>query len=288
MRLDASGGRVRSRRAGKRAAVAFAYACLTLALVVVLLPFLWMVSTSLKSLQETFSTRLDFIPLVPRWENYGRVWSILPFARYFLNSLIVAGCTTVIQVALGSLAAYGFGRLEWPGRDKVFVVYLAAMMIPGQVIMIPNFLLMSALGGLDTYAGIILPQSFTVFGVFLLRQFFKTIPKSLEDAALMDGCGHGRIYARIILPLAKPGLAALGVFSFMFSWNNFLWPLVVSYRESIFTLPIGLLSFQGQFSTDYPLMMAAACQAMLPILILYAIAQRYFIEGVAMTGQANA
>jgi multiple sugar transport system permease protein len=256
-------------------------------LIAVLFPFVWMLSTSLKALSATFTTRIHLFPSPALWGNYVKVWKILPFGTFYLNSVIVSATITLAQLLLCSLAAYAFARLQWPGRDVVFLIYLAAMMIPSQVTLIPNFLFMRILGGIDHYWGIILPQVFTVFGTFLLRQFFLTIPKSLEEAALMDGCSHMRIYARIIMPLAKPGLAALGVFAFMFSWNNFLWPLVVSYRESMFTLPIGLLSFVGQFSTDFPLMMAAACQAMLPVLILYAIAQKRFVEGITLTGLAN-
>jgi multiple sugar transport system permease protein len=182
------------------------------------------------------------------------------------------------------MAAFAFARLKWPGRDKVFVVYLAAMMIPGQVTMIPNFLLVRMLGGFDTYWGLILPQSFGVFSVFLLRQFFRGIPQSLEEAAIIDGASKWRIYASIIMPLSKSSLAALAVFAFMFSWNNFLWPLVITSKASMFTLPIGLMSFQGQYATDFPMMMAAACLSMLPILLLYSVAQRHFIEGITLTG----
>lgn len=264
------------------------YTFLTIGLVFVLLPFIWMLSTSLKQLNETFTTRIKFIPDKIMWSNYLEVWRLLPFGRFFLNSSIVSVTVTVLQLFLCSMAAFAFSRLKWPGRDSVFLLYLAAMMIPGQVILIPNFLMIKLLGGIDTYWGVIVPQLFSVFGTFLLRQFFLTIPAELEEAAIIDGCGYFKIYRSIILPLSKPGLAALGVFAFMFSWNNFLWPLVVLNKEFMFTLPIGILSFQGQFSTNWPLMMAGACQAMLPILIIYAIGQRYFMEGISLTGFANA
>jgi multiple sugar transport system permease protein len=288
MRTEAAARRPLGRAARTAITKAIVYVFLVIGLVLVLLPFVWMLSTSLKSLGSTFTTRLDFIPRHILWSNYARVWSILPFGTFYLNSFLVAATVTLFQILLGSMAAYGFARLRWPGRDAVFVVYLAAMMIPGQVVLIPNFLVMSALGGMDSYWGIIAPQVFTVFGTFLLRQSFKTIPLSLEEAALIDGASRFRIYASVIMPLSKPALAALGVFSFMWAWNNFLWPLVVTSKQSMFTLPIGLLSFQGQYTTDFPLMMAAACQAMLPVLLLYAAAQKYFIEGVALTGMANA
>jgi multiple sugar transport system permease protein len=287
MRHESALARLAGKAARGAIAKAVVYAFLVVGLAIVLLPFAWMLSTSLKSLAATFTTQVEFIPKRPLWSNYSRVWSILPFGTFYLNSLIVAAIVTASQIFLSSLAAYGFARLSWPGRDKAFILYLAAMMIPGQVVLIPNFLAVSSLGGVDRYWGLIVPQVFTVFGTFLLRQSFKTIPASLEEAALMDGASRARIYASVIMPLSKPAIAALGVFSFMFSWNNFLWPLVVTSKERMFTLPIGLLSFQGQYTTDFPLMMAAACQAMLPVLILYAAAQKYFIEGVALTGMAN-
>jgi multiple sugar transport system permease protein len=264
------------------------YFLLLIGLVVVLMPFIWMVSTSLKDISQTFTTKINIIPKKIIWMNYINVWKVLPFGRFFLNSFLVSTIITVVQVFICSMAAFAFSRLQWPGRDKVFVLYLAAMMIPGQVILIPDFLIVRFLGAINSLQGIILPQLFGVFGVFLLRQFFLTIPFSLDEAAIIDGCGYFKIYTNIILPLAKPGLAAMSVFSFMFSWNNFLWPLVVINDETKYTLPLGIVSFQGQFSTDWPMMMAAACLAMLPILIIYAFAQKYFIEGIALTGMANA
>ena len=279
---------MKSRKKSQRIVNGVIYSLLGIGLIAMLMPFIWMLSTSLKELSKTFTTRIVFIPDRIIWSNYTEVWRLLPFGRFFFNSLIVSVTITVLQLFLCSMAAYAFSRLEWPGRDKVFLLYLAAMMIPGQVILIPNFLTIKLLGGIDTYWGVIIPQLFGVFGTFLLRQFFLTIPATLEEAAIIDGCGYFKIYRSIILPLSKPGLAALGVFAFMFSWNNFLWPLVVLNKELMFTLPIGILSFQGQFSTNWPLMMAGACQAMLPILLIYAFGQKYFIEGISLTGMANA
>ncbi len=260
------------------------YFLLGLGLLIVLTPFLWMLSTSLKSMSEALSVDFSFLPRDIRWENYTEVWRLLPFGRFFVNSFIVSIAVTTLQVGLSSMAAYAFARLQWPGRDIVFVVYLSSLMLPMQIAMIPNFFLLRTLGAVDTYLSVILPQSFVVFGTFLLRQFFLSIPRSLQDAALIDGAGHLRIYALIVMPLAKPGLATLGVFSFMFSWNNFLWPLIMLNSQRLFTLPLGLVSFQGQFSTNWPLMMAAACQSMIPVLMLYGLAQRHFIEGVTITG----
>lgn len=282
------GVKMRSSKKKKFIGNTIIYFLLITGLIVMLMPFVWMLSTSFKELSDTFTTRIDLIPDKVMWSNYVDVWKLLPFGRFYLNSFIVSVTVMLLQLFFCSMAAYAFARLQWPGRDKVFLLYLAAMMIPGQVILIPNFLIIKLLNGINTYWGVILPQLFSVFGTFLLRQFFMTIPSSLEEAAIIDGCGHFKIYSSIILPLSKPGLSALGVFAFMFSWNNFLWPLVVLNRETMFTLPLGILSFQGQYSTNWPLMMAAACQAMLPILIIYAFGQKYIIESISMTGLANA
>ncbi len=282
------GVKMRSSKKKKFIGNTIIYFLLITGLIVMLMPFVWMLSTSFKELSDTFITRIDLIPDKVMWSNYVDVWKLLPFGRFYLNSFIVSVTVMLLQLFFCSMAAYAFARLQWPGRDKVFLLYLAAMMIPGQVILIPNFLIIKLLNGINTYWGVILPQLFSVFGTFLLRQFFMTIPSSLEEAAIIDGCGHFKIYSSIILPLSKPGLSALGVFAFMFSWNNFLWPLVVLNRETMFTLPLGILSFQGQYSTNWPLMMAAACQAMLPILIIYAFGQKYIIESISMTGLANA
>lgn len=261
-----------------------AYSLLVLGLVVVLTPFLWMISTSLKTMNEALSTRFHFLPQEYAWTNYATVWEVLPFGRFMVNSFIVSIGVTIIQIVTSSMAAYAFSRLKWRGRDAVFVLYLSSLMLPMQIAMIPNFFLLRTVNLIDTHVSVILPQAFTVFGTFLLRQFFLAIPQSLQDAAVIDGCGHSRIYWRIIMPLARPGLVTLGVFSFMFSWNNFLWPLIMLNSKELFTLPLGLVSFQGQFSTDWPVMMAAACQSLVPILVIYFVAQKSFVEGISLTG----
>lgn len=260
------------------------YALLIIGVIVVIVPFLWMISTSLKSLSDTLSPGFHFFPEKIVWSNYARVWELLPFGRFVVNSFIVSVSVTTIQILTSSLAAYAFSRLRWRGRDALFVLYLSSLMLPMQIAMIPNFFTLRVLNMIDTHASVILPQSFTVFGTFLLRQFFMTIPNSLQDAATIDGCSNLRIYWQIIMPLAKPGLLTLGVFSFMFSWNNFLWPLIMLNTRQRFTLPLGIVSFQGQFGTDWPVMMAAAFQSLIPVLVIYSFAQKRFIEGVAMSG----
>lgn len=251
---------------------------------VMLLPFFWMFSTSLKSLGEVFAYPPKWIPTEPRWENYARVWSVVPFGRYLLNSVIVSGAITFLHLLVASLSAFAFARLNFPGRDKLFLLYLATLMVPGQVTMIPNFILIKILKLTDTYTGLILPNVFTAFGVFLLRQFFLTIPKDYEDAARMDGASRFYIYTRIILPLSVPALSTLAVFTFVFQWNNLLWPLVVVSKDSMKTITIGLASFQGMYGTTWNLLMAAAVMGILPSVVAFLIGQRYLIKGITLTG----
>ena len=208
----------------------------------------------------------------------------MPFAAFYLNSIIVGVVVTIGQVMTSSLAAYAFSRLQFPGRDKVFFAYLATMMIPGSVTMIPVFVLMRMFNWIDTYKALIVPAIFTAYGTFMLRQFFMTLPKDLEYAAKIDGCGFFRIYWTIILPLSKPALATLTVFTFMGNWGSFMWPLLVTNTMEMRTLPIGLQSFQTQYSTDWHLLMAGSTMMMLPIVIIFMFTQRYFVEGVKLSG----
>lgn len=249
-----------------------------------LVPFFWMFSTSLKSLGEVFEYPPRWIPREPRWENYARVWSVVPFGRYLLNSLIVSSCITFLHLLVASLSAYAFARLNFPGRDKLFLLYLATLMIPGQVTMIPNFILIKLLRLTDTYTGLILPNVFTAFGVFLLRQFFLTIPKDYEDAARIDGASRFYIYSRIILPLSVPSVSTLAIFTFVFQWNNLLWPLVVVSKDSMKTITLGLASFQGMYGTTWNLLMAAAVMGVLPSIVAFLLGQKYLIKGVTLTG----
>lgn len=265
----------------------FIYVLLIVGAIIMIMPFLWMVLTSFKSLDEVFSFQLRFLPKHFQFENYKTVWTVLPFGRFFINSIIVSLIVTIGQLILCSLAAYAFARLEFPFRDQIFLLYLAALMIPMQVTLVPNYLIVKYLNLVDTYAGVILPQVFSVFGTFLLRQFFISIPRELEEAARIDGCSFFQCYLLIILPLSRPALTTLGLFGFMFSWNSFLWPLIVVNSTNLYTVPLGLLSFQGQFTTNWPIMMAAACQAMIPVILVYIFTQKYFVEGIALTGMGG-
>ncbi len=252
--------------------------------VIMLLPFAWMLSTSLKEPSEIFTFPPIWIPSHLAWENYVKTVSVMPFGRFYLNSLIVAASITVLQLLTSSLAAFAFARLRFPGRGALFLLYLATLMIPFHVMLIPNFILMRFLGWFDTYAALIFPPAFSAFSTFLLRQYYLSLPGELDEAARIDGASSLRIWWQVIIPLSGPVLAALTIFIFLGAWNDFLWPLVITNSLEMRTLPVGLTAFQGQFKVEWHLLMAGAVIAMLPILVIYVLAQRKFIEGLAMTG----
>jgi multiple sugar transport system permease protein len=252
--------------------------------ILMLMPFIWMISTSLKGAAAVFEYPPNFIPNPVRWDNYQRLFEVLPFARFFFNSFIVASAVTILQLVTCSMAAYAFARLRFPGRDALFLGYLGTLMIPAQVVIIPNFILLRYLGWIDSYQALILPAAFSAFGTFLLRQYFLTIPRELEDAAVVDGANHFQIYARIILPLSGPALSALAIFTFLFNWNSFLYPLVVTNSTRMSTLTVGLNTLQGQYNTAWTLLMAGSVIALIPVLTVFIFAQRYFIKGITLTG----
>ena len=249
-----------------------------------IVPFVWMISTSLKDPGNVFVYPPQWFPRPLVWENYARVLKQIDFARYFLNTAFITICVVSGQLFTSSLGAYAFARLNFPGRDKLFLLYLGTMMIPGQVTMIPIFIFVRIIGWIDTYAALIIPGCFTAWGTFLLRQFFLTIPKELEDAAAIDGCSAFGKYWQIILPLSKPALATLGVFAFMGTWNSFQWPLIVTISEKMRTLSVALASFQGVYRTDWTLLMASSVLTLLPILVIFMFGQKYFVEGITLTG----
>lgn len=248
-------------------------------------PFLWMIRTSL--LKETDAPKFPpiWIPDYFILDSYIGALTIQPFARYLGNSLFIALLAVFTQLLTASLGAYAFARLRFPGRDKLFLLYLATMLIPGQVTMIPAYVLISRLGWVDSYMGLIAPGMFNVFITFLLRQFFLSIPLELEDAAKIDGAGYLRSYATIILPLSKPALATAAIFIFTGSWGSFLWPLLIIRTRELRTVPLGLAAMQlEQGHTDIPQLMAGSTMAIVPIILVFLLLQRYYIEGVALTG----
>ncbi|MEQ7007083.1 carbohydrate ABC transporter permease [Actinopolymorpha sp. B17G11] len=249
-------------------------------------PFLWMISSSLKSIADIYTFPPRLLPSQWRWSNYTDAWNALPFDRFFVNSLVVSVATTVGAILTSSMAGYAFARLRFPGRDKIFLGYVATMMIPFPVLMVPLFVIMRSLSLVDTLPSLILPAIFTAWGTFLMRQFILGLPTELEEAARLDGCSYWRIYWQIILPLIRPVTATLGIFTFLWSWNEFLWPLIMINTVDNKTLPLGLLMFQtlNPGRTPWNLIMAAATFTVAPLLLMFVLGQRYYVRGIAMTG----
>ena len=251
---------------------------------VMLLPFLWMLATSFKPENEIVRFPPELLPGSVTFEHYVDIWQRINFDRLFLNTLIFAGGVTIISLLFDSLTAYALARLEFPGRDVLFIAILATMMLPFQVTLIPVFELLTRLEWINTYQGLIAPRATNAFGIFFLRQFFLSIPKDLEDAARVDGTSEFKIYWKIILPLSVPALLTLGLFHFMYNWNDLLWPLIITTEGSMQTLPAGLALFMGQHVTEYGLLMAGSVLALLPMVIAFLAIQRKFVEGIATTG----
>ena len=283
----ASAASARSARTGRIVQLLIAYLALGIGSLWALFPFLWMISTSLKSDSQVLIYPPAWVPAPAVWGNYQAVLKLVPFGQFLVNTTIVAVTVTILELITSSFAAYAFARLRFPGRDKLFLLYLGTLMIPGQVTIIPNFLVMSWLGWVDTYAALIIPAAFSAFGTFLLRQFFLTIPPELEQAARMDGCSYFGIYRHIILPLSGPALATLAVFGFMTQWNAFLWPLIVTNKETMRTLTVGIRYFGDEAAGQFNYLMAGTVMSIIPILILFLVLQRYFVRGIALTGMGG-
>ncbi|NOY76326.1 MAG: carbohydrate ABC transporter permease [Calditrichaeota bacterium] len=270
------------------AASIFRQVILILGALVFSIPFFWMIITSFKTPQQIVSDLnliSIFIPKPIRWVNYKDIFQLVPFAKFFLNTTLVTLSSILGVTFASSLVAFSFARLKWPGRNAVFVVLLATMMLPYQVTMVPQFLIFRSLGWVNTLKPLWIPSLFgTAFFIFLLRQFFLSIPKDLIDSARIDGCGYFRIYWDIMLPLVKPALLAVVIFQFMNAWNDLLSPLIYIHRQDLMTLSIGLQVFQSSRATEWNLVMAAASLMTLPIVIVFFVAQKYFIQGVTLTG----
>lgn len=254
--------------------------------VLMLIPFVWMVGTSFKTLDQVFTYPPVWIPNPFVWENYPKAFTSVPFALWFFNSFKIATAVTLGQLFTCSLAGFTFARMRFPGREALFLLYLATMMVPLHVTIIPVFVTMNTMGLVDTPWSLIIPGLTSAWGTFLFRQYFLSMPSELEDAAKIDGSSFWRIYRQISLPLAKPVLATLGVFTFMGSWNDFLGPLIFLQSKSQKTLTVGLLQFRAEFQGlgQWPVMMAGAVISLLPILIAFIVGQKYFVRGIALTG----
>jgi multiple sugar transport system permease protein len=265
------------------------YILLVFIALLILLPLLWMLSTSLKPQSEWFTREIHWIPQNPTLANYETLFSnpATPIGRWFLNSVLVAAATTLLVLAVDALAAYAYARMEFPGRKWLFGLLLATLFLPGIMFLVPNFLTVHRLGLLNNYGGVIIPALAGVFGVFFLKQFFESIPKELEEAAEIDGANRFQIFYMMILPLSKPALATLGILTFLGSWNDFLWPLLILKDRQLQTLPPGLSTLQGSYTSDYGLMLAGAVIVAVPVLLIYIILQRFIVQSVASTGLKN-
>ncbi len=276
------------------------YAVLLLGAVTMVIPFLWMAVTSLKQPDEVFAAS-GGIAWLPKhlfwhdamvngdkirawWGNYPDAWNEVNLFRLYMNSIYVACVGTLGQLVTSAMAAYAFARLRFPGRDKLFLGYLATMMIPGSVTMIPVFIILRKLGWIDTYQALIIPGLCSAYGTFMLRQFFMGLPTELEDAAKIDGCGYFSTWCNVILPLSKPALATLTTFTFMGFWGSYMWPLIVTVSENLRVLPVGLQQFVGLHATNYTQLMAASMMVVIPVILLYVFNQRYFVEGIKLSG----
>jgi len=252
--------------------------------ILMIIPFLWMISSSLKSTNEMYSFPPTWIPKQILWENYLYMFQSAPWGLYFFNTTKITVLVVIGQLILCSMAAYAFARLKFPGRNLIFLILLGTMMIPYHVTMIPTFKIMKELNWLNTHYSLIIPPLFNAFGIFLLRQFFMTIPNELEEAAKIDGCSYPRIFLHVILPISTPALTTLAIFTFMSQWNDFLAPLIYINDDNLKTLTLGLATFQGTYTTQWNYLMAGSFIVLLPVLVVYAFAQRYFIEGIVMSG----
>lgn len=260
------------------------YVILVFAVLVTLFPLLWMLSSAFKPLGETLRWPPTFVPEVFRPQNYIEAWQAANFTRVLANSLIVSGAATVLSVGVNALAGYGFAKFDFPGRNVLFVLVLGTLMVPFQVTMIPLFIIMRDLHLLNTYQGLVLPHIADAFGVFLLRQFMQTIPNEMIEAARIDGASELRIFWRVVLPLCVPALAVLAIFTFMWRWNEFLWPLIAVSSEDMWTVQLALANFQKEYFVQWHYLMALTSVSIIPILALFLRFQRHFVAGITMTG----
>lgn len=252
---------------------------------VVVFPFLWMILTSFKTSGEAMKIPPTIFPEKFVTTAYHTiVSSAIPFGTVYMNTIISTVVTTIVQIAFCSMAGYAFGRIDFPFKNAIFVLILSVLMVPGQIFLIPQYQIIQKMGLLDTIPALFMPKLFSAFGTFLLRQFFMSLPKELEEAAIVDGCGRFRIFGQIMLPLVKPGIVALAIFTIKFAWNDFMWPLIVNTSMEKMTLGPALSTLQGQYTTEYPMQMAGAVLAVVPLIVIFFLFQKQFIEGVAQSG----
>lgn len=247
-------------------------------------PFVWMVLSSFKSDGEMMAIPMRWLPSIWRTENYVTTFSMAPWGRYLINTLVITGSSVLLQLLVASMAAYAFARLQFRLRNILFVIYLSTMMLPYQVTMVPSFIIIKNLGWIDNHLSLIIPNAFSVFGVFMLRQFFLSIPTELEEAARIDGCGHLRLYYEIIMKNSKPALATLTLFIFMGVWNEFLRPMLYLNKQELWTMSLGLSKFRGNYVSMWSNLMCGAVVTVIPVIVVFMFTQRYFIEGIVASG----
>ncbi len=260
------------------------YALLIIIGIIMVVPFLWMISTSLKEQYDTVKIPPVWIPNPPRWQNYVDLFTQQPMLQFMLNTIKIVFFVVLGQLFFSSLAAYSFARIKFKGRTVMFFFYIATLMVPGQVTMIPTYLMFAKVGLVDNHIVLILPAFFSAFGVFLLRQFFMSLPKELEEAAEIDGCNPFTTYYRIMLPLIVPAMLTLGVFTLMNTWNDYMGPLIYLTTPEKYTMTLGIAYFKGVYTTQWNLVMAGSVLSVIPILVAYLCAQKYFVEGIAFSG----
>lgn len=247
-------------------------------------PFLFSLSISFNARKDVFEWPIELIPSQTTLANYASVWRDLPFSTWLLNSIIVTVIQTIANVFFSALAGFAFARLHFPAKNLIFALLLSSLMIPGIILLVPKFIILNELHLVNTYAGLILPTLITIPNIFLMKQFFETIPRDLEEAALMDGCSYFRIFWQIFLPISKPALAAVAIYTFQGSWNEFLWPVIATYSKDMYTLPVGMATLRDELQTNWPLLMAGTILVSLPTLMIFLLFQRHFVQGVASAG----
>ncbi|WP_339310637.1 carbohydrate ABC transporter permease [Paenibacillus sp. FSL M7-0896] len=260
------------------------YALLILTVLAMLVPYIWMLSSSLKLNKDVFSFPMQWIPANPRWENFADIWTRIPLGRFIYNTAKLSIIVTILQLLTSSFAAYAFSKLHFRGKNVIFLGYIATIAIPWQAYMVPQFILMRYMGLNNTHLAIILLQAFSAFGVFMMRQFYQGVPDELCEAARIDGLSEYGIWARIMLPLSKPALSTLTIFTFVATWNDFLGPMIYLTDTKLKTIQIGLRMFISQYSAEYGLIMAASVVSIIPVVIVFLALQKYFVQGVAASG----
>ena len=271
-------------RARRLTGLGISHLLLVLLTLVCIFPFLWMLDTALKPNSEVFAFPPRLAGSSVNWSDFAGAWNYVPFGQFMVNGALVAGIGSLIVLATSSLSGYAFARIRFPGRETLFVAYLGTLVVPQEVVVVPMFLLMKYFGWVNSYQALILPWAFTAFGTFLMRQFFRSIPAEVEEAAVIDGASRLRILWAIMVPLARPALGVLAVFTFINYWNSFLWPLIIVNTQDTATVPLGLSMFHGQYGTQWNYMMAASAISMLPSTLLVVFLQRYLVQGIALTG----